>query len=113
MTHQEITEEQGTSRDDSEDLDAFGLDVKLRILKYLQTERSIRTDPGGLAIYQDLVVLLKHVVDWASFLLISCREVNKVAEPRGQGHALQARSKLHQGFFDWIFVKPNRPFVKR
>jgi len=55
------------TRDDSEDLDAFGLDVKLRILKYLRDERSIRKDPEVLVTGQHLMALLEHVVEWVLF----------------------------------------------
>jgi len=40
------------------------------------------------------------------------REDNEVAELRGQGQEIQTMSKLHQGFLDWIFVKPSGAFVE-
>lgn len=111
LTHQEIAEQKGMTRDDSESLDAFGLDIKHEILNHLVSQDSIRTDLE-VAADPTLVAFLENVIEWAFFLVSKCREGNEVFEPRGPGQEMQAMSELHRGFFDWIFMTPSGAFVK-
>ena len=83
-----------------------------RILEYLRDERSICAKPGVLATGPNLVALLENVVGWALLLVSSCRDDDRVAEPRDQGQEIQAMSTLHRGFFHYIFVELSGAFVK-
>jgi hypothetical protein len=52
----------------------------------------------------------QHVVDWGTVLLRDCLLDSEPVEPRNP--VLEDKSALHQGIFDWIFVRLTGAFQK-
>lgn len=86
--------------------DAMSVDSKLEILGYINNDFwNFPSDAPKNA--RDAFV---HAFQWVRWLLENCLVDGEPAEPRGA--TLTNRSALHQGMYDWIFVKPSGAFQK-
>lgn len=81
--------------------DAMSVSGKLHILDHFDEDfwPTISSSP------QDAINVLWHAVQWARWLLHNCLVDGEPAEPTGA--SLTNKSDIHQGIYDWLFIKPS------